>query len=473
MEVDIERATWQVGRRRGMAKVQTWVLQHPWIFDLVRGVLSLLLGLGAFLFRDHIIIILSLGLGLYFIVDGAMDIITSYRAARAREGGQTHFLIGLFSVTVGVATIFLQAVVFLLAFIYIGARTLIYGLIDLWRWFSSLRAQNDPEREVKRNLWLPGLARVLVGVAMLVAAYPLFQVFAFYLAAYFVIDGIVFLVNAANKAGLIHIGRVSSPAELAAVATATSSVGDLSAGGKGLRAVVAVRRNGAMGMGHVGWAFEWPTGWFNAGSVENRLGGAYEPPGKTDFWSVHTQTPLASLYEFGPTYDEFKVFNVPAPHPRDAWKTVVWVSRLHYAVQRRNCADASYDILHTFGVDNILSTTQKVFPNEWYDSLPGESYRIDEQTEIALRPDKVSRLDRLFERIHLRLIHLTIPDHVPSETPPWREGGGRAFYEVDQRLELINKQVADVIVDAVRAIGRALRGGRSAAPAAQDVTPAA
>ena len=29
-----------------MAKVQTWVLQHPWIFDLVRGVLSLLLGLG-------------------------------------------------------------------------------------------------------------------------------------------------------------------------------------------------------------------------------------------------------------------------------------------------------------------------------------------------------------------------------------------------------------------------------------------
>ena len=327
-----------------MAKVQTWVLQHPWIFDLVRGVLSLLLGLGAFIWRDHIVVILSLGIGLYLIVDGAMDIVTSYRAARAREGGQTHFLIGLFSVTVGVAAIFLQSVLFLLAFIYIGIRTLIHGLTDLWHWFSARRDQSDPDAEVKRNLWLPGLARALVGVAVLVAAYPLFKVFAFYLAAYFVIDGIVFLVNAANKAGLIHIGRVSTPAEMAAAATATSSVGDLTTEGKGLRAVVAVRRNGAMGMGHVGWAFEWPTGWFNAGSVENRIGGAYEPPGKTDFWSVHTQTPLASLFEFGPTYDEFKVFNVPAPHPKDAWKTVVWVSRLHYAVQRRNCSDAAYDI---------------------------------------------------------------------------------------------------------------------------------
>jgi uncharacterized membrane protein HdeD (DUF308 family) len=456
-----------------MAKVQTWVLRNPWVFDLARGVFSLILGLGAFLFRDHIIVILSLGLGLYFIVDGAMDILTSYRAARARQGGQTHFLIGLFSVTVGVAAIFLQSIVFFLAFIYIGVRTLIHGLIDLWRWFSALRDQTDPEREIKRNLWLPGLARVLVGVAVLAAAYPLFRVFAYYLAAYFVIDGVVFLVNAANKAGLIHIGRVASPAELAAVATATSSVGDLSTEGKGLRAVVVVRRNGAMGMGHVGWAFEWATGWFNAGSVENRLGGAYEPPGKTDFWSVHTQTPLASLYEFGPTYDEFKVFNVPTPRPHDAWKIVVWVSRLHYAVQRRNCADAAYDILHTFGVDNILSTTQKVFPNEWYDSLPGESYRIDDHTEIPLRPDKVTRLERLFARIHLRLIHLTIPERVAGKTPPWREGGGRAFYEIDQRLELINKQVADVIVDGVRAIGRAVRGGKPATPPTHDMTPAA
>ena len=64
-----------------MAKVQTWVLQHPWIFDLVRGVFSLLLGLGAFLFRDRIVVILSLGIGFYLIVDGVMDIITSYRAA--------------------------------------------------------------------------------------------------------------------------------------------------------------------------------------------------------------------------------------------------------------------------------------------------------------------------------------------------------------------------------------------------------
>src|SRR5262245_40571212 len=127
-----------------MAKLQTWMLRNPWIFDLVRGVFSLLLGLGAFLARQNTVIVLSLGLGLYLIIDGVMDIVTSYRAARARQGGQTHFLIGLFSVTVGVAAIFLQSVVFLLAFLYIGVRTLIHGLIDLWRWFAARRAHNDP-----------------------------------------------------------------------------------------------------------------------------------------------------------------------------------------------------------------------------------------------------------------------------------------------------------------------------------------
>jgi hypothetical protein len=280
------------------------------------------------------------------------------------------------------------------------------------------------------------------------------------------------LINAANKAGLINIGRVSTPAEIAVAATSTSSVGTLSADGPGLRAVVVVRRNGAMGMGHVGWAFEWPTGWFNAGSVENRLGGAYEPPGKTDFWSVHTQMPLASLYDFGPTYDEFKVFDVPHPHPREAWKTIVWISHQPYAVQRRNCADAAYDVLHTFGVDNILDTAQKVFPNEWYDSLPGISYNISEQTDIPLRPDKVVGLERLSQRIQTRVIHLTIPDHVEGTAPRWR-GGGRAFEEIGERLELINQQAAEAIVDVVRWIGRAFRGKKSQALSTQDVTPAA
>jgi uncharacterized membrane protein HdeD (DUF308 family) len=472
MELHIERATRQVEGRHGMAKVQTWVLRNPWIFDLLRGVLSLALGLGAFLFRDNIVVILSLGIGLYLIVDGVMDIITSYRAARARQGGQTHFLLGLLSVTVGVAAIFLQSLIFFLAFLYIGARTLFKGLSDLWTWFSLRRNANDPEREIKKNLWLTGLARVLVGVAVLAIGYPLFRFYAFFLAAYFVIDGIVFLVNAANKAGLIHVGRVSTPAELAVAAIATSSVGDLSTEGKGLRAVVVVRRNGAMGMGHVGWAFEWPTGWFNAGSVENRLGGAYEPPGKTDFWAVHSQTPVASLYELGPTYDEFKVFDVLHPRPHDAWKTVVWISRQPYAVQRRNCADAAYDVLHTFGLDNILDTAQKVFPNEWYDSLPGASYKISEQTDILLRPEKVARLEQLAERIHSRVIHLAIPDHVAGKAPRWREGG-RAFNEIGERLELINQQAAEAIVALVRWVGRAIRGGRSAQPAAHDVTPAA
>jgi hypothetical protein len=253
---------------------------------------------------------------------------------------------------------------------------------------------------------------------------------AIYIGLYFLFDGVTYLFTAAVKAGLLP---------------------DRSA-----RALAFVGHSGAMGMGHAGWAFEWPNGWFNCGSVENRSGAPYTPDGKADFWTANTQDPVATMVALGPGYDEYKVFRVPNPHPKDTWATVAWISRQPYFVQRRNCADATYDVLRAFAVDTLFDTSQKSMPNEWYAALPGPSYPIPEHPHILLAPAHVAQL----ERAPVKQILLTIPAGMPVVAPGWRARGGRGFYELGRRLDFMNYEVADAshsLFGAIRAGIRRLR----------------
>ena len=79
------------------------------------------------------------------------------------------------------------------------------------------------------------------------------------------------------------------------------------------RAIVFVRHPGANGLGHIGWAFEWNNGWFNAGSVENQAGKPFVKAQEMGFWSVHTLDPIGAMQKQILTYDEYKVFYVTQP----------------------------------------------------------------------------------------------------------------------------------------------------------------
>ncbi len=144
------------------------------------------------------------------------------------------------------------------------------------------------------------------------------------------------------------------------------------------RAIVFVRHPGANGLGHIGWAFEWNNGWFNAGSVENQAGKPFVKPQDMGFWSVHTLDPIGAMQKQAITYDEYKVFYVTEPRPKDAWKIVIWESRQPYSVLRHNCNDVAYDILRAYGVTELLDPVEGLVPNDWYDAQPGSSYIIQE-----------------------------------------------------------------------------------------------
>jgi uncharacterized membrane protein HdeD (DUF308 family) len=437
-------------------RVNAWVLRNPWIFDFVRGAISLLFGL-ALWFYDWALTAGVIVLGVYLLADGIFDI-AAWRQARQVGGrGWARLLTGLLSIFFALMTFALNIFAFVLIVIYFGVRMIAHGAIDLYQFVAQFTRSPDPEHPTKRFLWLSGLGLIFFGLFTIVFSLFVPLIFALYIGLYFVFDGLVSLFTAATKAGVIPDRFARLPGE------GETTHGNPSADDGNLRAFAFVRHSGAMGMGHAGWAFEWPNGWFNCGSVENRSGAPYASAGKADFWTANTQDPVATMMEIGPRYDEYKVFHVANAHTKEAWATVAWISRQPYFIQRRNCADATYDVLRAFGVDTIFDTSQKTMPNEWYAALPGPSYPISEYPHIPLAPSHTAQL----ARAPVKQIVLEIPVAMPTTAPTWRARGGRGFYEMGRRLDYINYEVGAAFRDILRVISAGIRNLRLTASGAR------
>jgi hypothetical protein len=206
------------------------------------------------------------------------------------------------------------------------------------------------------------------------------------------------------------------------------------------RAVVFVRRVGANGLGHIGWAFEWNNGWFNTGSVENRTNKPYAKPEEMGFWTAHTLDPIATMRGQNSTYDEYKLFYIAQPGPKDAWKTAIWESRQAYFALRHNCNDVAFDILHAYGANELVNPSEEHVPNDWFDALPGSSYKIAEHPVIPLRLHKMSQRE-----LATREILLTIPEHIQGIPPIRDQRGWRAMQELTLTWEKMLKDVRKLL----------------------------
>src|SRR5574340_1833296 len=89
-----------------------------------------------------------------------------------------------------------------------------------------------------------------------------------------------------------------------------------------------------------------------------------------------------------PSYDEYKVYFVTEPRPKEAWKVVIWESRQPYSVIGHNCNDVAYDILRAYGVTELLDPVEGLVPNDWYDAQTGPSYIIQETPAIPIRSEE-------------------------------------------------------------------------------------
>ncbi len=398
-----------------------------WWMEVLRGVVNIIFGIILITHTNFTILILIYALGIYLLIDGSLDVIKVAHGKRENQRKVTNYLFGIMSILLGLISFFSPITTIIVIVAVIAVRIITRGvkvIIDARR----------SRRKYEGLTWLFGILLMLFGLAIFVGqnagkfALILFILFivlyAFFDGIYLVVRGILlrfaptFVIEKkfARPEGIPDV-----PADLPATTR---------------RAIVFVRHIGANGLGHIGWAFEWNNGWFNTGSVENSAGKAFARPEDMGFWSAHTLDPIGAMQKQVLTYDEYKVYFVTEPRPKDAWKTVVWESRQPYSVLRHNCNDVAYDILRAYGVTELLDPVEGLVPNDWYDAQPGPSYIIEETPVIPIHLHLMSKRELI-----RREIILSIPSHIQGTPPPWRVNGWRAWYELNYTLDKMVKDM--------------------------------
>jgi len=407
---------------------------------VTRGVITITFGL-LFIFIDVRFFIYVLGI--YLIFDGTLDVYkvaTGKRASKRKVlsplGSASSIVLGLISLVYHVLTIFLLLIIIAVRIIISSVR----AMIEAWR-------SRSPYAGV---IWLYGGLLGLSGLILcLFPVQTLFFTRIFlrnFIIVYALCDGCYLLVRGLllRFAPAVYTRSTSqAPESLLKVPD------DLPPTTR--RAMVFIRRMGATGLGHIAWAFEWYNGWFNAGSVENATNKPYARPEEMGFWAMHTLDPIATMQKRSSTYNEYKLFYVSQPRPKEAWRTVVWESRQPYVVLRHNCNDVAYDVLRAYGTTELLDPAQEHVPNDWYDALPGRSYTIAEHPVIPVQLHKMSQRE-----LATREILLTIPPRIKGSPPPWRVRGWRAWEELTLGWDKMLKDVRTLFISMGKRVTKRL-----------------
>ena len=418
--------------------------QRIWWMELARGSMTIAFSLFFIAARPFAHLLLIYSLGVYLIIDGVLELYgmsrrkaASQHQARALEyvGGATSLLTGLLCLLLPTLALFLLADI-------IALRIIVSG-------FAQVHAARRSRGPSTIFLWTYSALFVLMGLFLLLFPMLVITFLVAFLGIYLCIAGLYLLVRGLS----LRFTFVGLPAFASQASHAPPGLSD-DLPPSTRRAMVFVRRPAANGLGHVAWAFEWTNGWLNVGSVENTSGKPFAQPADMDFWSSHTLDPVATMHKQGYPYDEYKLFFVPQPHPRDAWQTVIWESQEPYSVVHHNCCDVTYGILRAYGCTELLDPAKEYVPNDWYDALPGTSYPVALYPVIAVKLHQQSQRE-----IATREIFLVIPSRMKGTPPSRRIPRWRAWEGLTLVWEMMIGHVQTLFTSGFKLIVQRLRGG--------------
>jgi len=411
-----------------------------WWMEVIRGVVNIIFAIILVTHPNFTLRILIYALGIYLIIDGTLDILRIANGKRETQHKLTNYLFGIMSILLGLISLFYTIATIIVIVAVIAVRIFIRGVKVI------IDARHS-RRKYEGLTWIFGILLMLFALAIFLGENIrqfTFILFILFIILYAFCDGIYLVTR-----GLLL--RFAPSFVIARKFAIPEGIPDVPANlpSTTRRAIVFVRHSGANGLGHIGWAFEWNNGWFNTGSVENQAGKPFVKPQDMGFWAVHTLDPIGAMQKQVVTYDEYKVFDVTEPRPKDAWKTVIWESRQPYSVLRHNCNDVAYDILRAYGVTELLDPVEGLVPNDWYDAQPGPSYIIQETPIIPIHLHLMSN-----RGLSRREIILTIPPNVQGTPPPWRVNGWRAWSELNYTLDKMIRDVGTLFVSMGKLVSR-------------------
>lgn len=184
-----------------------------------------------------------------------------------------------------------------------------------------------------------------------------------------------------------------------------------------MRAVVFVRRTGADGAGHVGWAFDCGDGTFNVGSIENPHHTLRTLPDQMGFWVVKERDPIEPMRQRA--YTHFKLIEVGDSHPTFARQVVAWLGARPYDLFGHNCMNATYDVLRAFGAAPLPAPARHWEPNHWFNHIRGREYRIDTQN-VSFERQSGRRSVDLFSMPDAASLSDEPPSEIVPAQPSWR-----------------------------------------------------
>jgi hypothetical protein len=195
-------------------------------------------------------------------------------------------------------------------------------------------------------------------------------------------------------------------------------------------AAVFVRKSGASGFGHVGWAFAIDATTFDDGSVENPPGTPFTPPSEDGFWECevsagHFVKPFVPM-----GYDHYKTLTAPNPDPDAALQTVNWIRTQPYNLFGQNCEDDVYDVLRAFGVPDLPAPTWlDAIPNKWFADLPGTALPVSWNARAWRNGHAGQAKDRVIPQIKPSPSIL-----YPGFPPLWRIPGTEEFEKFQREM---------------------------------------
>ena len=380
-------------------------------------------------------------LGVYLVIDGVLELYGMRKSKGVSQGKHLEYVGGITSLLTGLLSLVLPTLTLLLL-------AAIMAVLLILKSFSQMRIARRARGRNSALLWAYSGFLALLGLFLLLFPLLGITILVVFLGSYMVVAGLFLLLRGVS----LRFTSSSPPASISLPLHAPPGLSD-DLPPSTRRAIVFVRRTAADGLGHIAWGFEWLNGWFNVGAVENLKSKPFANPADMDFWSRHTLDPVATMQHQEYPYDEYKLFFVSQPRPKDAWKTAIWESQQPYSFVHHNCCDVAYEVLRVYGCAELLDPAKEFVPNDWYDALSGRSYAIAEYPAIPVCLHKQSHRE-----IATREIALVIPSHMKGLPPPWRKPRWRAWEELSLLWEMMTGHVFTLCTSAIKLITQRLHG---------------
>lgn len=424
----------RTNRQKRAGTVQA-IHQRLWWMELARGFITFAFGLLFLNARSFAPRLFMYSLGTFLVIDGMLEISDLLRRKGTSRLKALEYAVGAISIFAGLLSlIFPTFTLFLLA-----------GIISIRlvnKSFAEMRIARRARGLSIFLLWAYSGFLVLLSLFLLLLPQLAITLLLVFLGSYMLVAGLFLLLRGLS----LRFRSSSLPASPSQSPQSFPVLGNhLSPSTR--RAIVFIRRAAADGLGHIAWGFEWKNGWFNVGSVENNKSRPFADPEDMDFWSTHSLDPMETIQNHEYPYDEYKLFFVTQPHPKDAWKTVIWESQQPYSFVHHNCCDVTYEILRTYGCTELLDPAKEYIPNDWYDALPGVSYAIVTYPAIPISLHQQSH--RVITR---REIALAIPTRMQGSPPPWQQHRLRAWEELSLVWEMMIGHVLTLWTSGIKLI---------------------